>query len=57
MSSCFSGLRNPLFVGSKDPCIDLVIDHKTDDDLNVTAVNITLQKSASSDEAHEFACL
>ena len=57
MSSCFSGLRNPLFVGSKDPCIDLVIDHETDDDLNVTAVNITLQKSASSDEAHEFACL
>ena len=37
--------------GSKDPCIDLVIE-----DLNDT-VNITLQKSAIFEEEVEFACL
>ena len=42
--------------GAKDPCIDLVRDIETDDDLNVTAVNITL-KSFICDETVEFACL
>ena len=43
--------------GAKDPRIDLVRDIETDEDLNVTAVNITLQKSAIYNETVEFACL